>query len=41
MTIEDTNTDLAVQLETLAKELRELDARNRSSSNSQLSAGSS
>jgi signal transduction histidine kinase len=28
MTIEDTNADLAVQLETLAKELRELDARN-------------
>jgi len=28
MTAEDTNTDLAVQLETLAKELRELDARN-------------
>ena len=28
MTTEDTNADLAVKLETLAKELRELDARN-------------
>jgi signal transduction histidine kinase len=28
MTAKDTNADLAVQLETLAKELRELDARN-------------
>ena len=28
MTTEDTNADLAVELETLAKELRELDARN-------------
>ncbi len=28
MTIEDTNADLIVQLETLAKELREIDASN-------------
>ena len=28
MTAEDTNADLAVKLEALTKELRELDARN-------------